>query len=328
MSPIDDNEALQIGPDPDKLFVYHRQQLSAMLDGELSPDQAKFMLRRLQHDGELAACWERWQVCGDVLRGQRNDLLPADFAGRVALAIAGDAGASAEAAPAGRAPRPRLARWGGGAAIAASVALLAMFASRQLPEPGALPEEAAPAPLVAAAPAVVGSPALPAQEQPRVADAMADATAPAPAAPLQDGSAALAATAVAVAELPRRAAERRNRAQPQRDAGRAQLVRETSAPLAIAANAEPPVIQLPDEALATESTGTGSTGDRFAMPQAASARPWPRSLLSSGNAFTVADGGLAPREPEFDPFLPGDHGLPWQLPIEAEPARNDAAAQP
>ena len=73
---VDDNEPVQIRPDPDKLFLYHRQQLSAMLDGELSPDEARFMLRRLQHDTVLAACWERWQVCGDVLRGQRNDLLP------------------------------------------------------------------------------------------------------------------------------------------------------------------------------------------------------------------------------------------------------------
>ena len=59
----------------DKLYDHHRQQLSAMLDGELPPDQAKFMLRRLEHDRELAACWERWQVCGDVLRGRHEALL-------------------------------------------------------------------------------------------------------------------------------------------------------------------------------------------------------------------------------------------------------------
>ncbi|NZA26934.1 sigma-E factor negative regulatory protein, partial [Luteimonas sp. SJ-92] len=97
--PSDDSEALQIGPDPDKLYLYHRQQLSAMLDGELSPDQARFMLRRLQHDVELASCWERWQVCGDVMRGQRNALLPADFAEGVARAIAGGDHALAPLAP-------------------------------------------------------------------------------------------------------------------------------------------------------------------------------------------------------------------------------------
>src|SRR5690606_42126344 len=162
MTPVDDNEAVQIGPDPDKLFVYHRQQLSAMLDGELSPDEARFMLRRLQHDTVLASCWERWQVCGDVLRGQRNDLLPADFAQRVAQSLAGDADATL-AQGHGRGARPRMLRWGGGAAVAASVALLAVFAGRQLPVPGEGPGSAAPAPLVAeaAAPAPA-SPAPPA----------------------------------------------------------------------------------------------------------------------------------------------------------------------
>ena len=67
MNQADDIDALQIGPDPDKLFVYHRQQLSAMLDGELSPDEAKFMLRRLQHDTELATCW-----CASTSTGSRR----------------------------------------------------------------------------------------------------------------------------------------------------------------------------------------------------------------------------------------------------------------
>src|SRR5690606_27652088 len=97
------------------------------------PDEAKFMLRRLQHDGELATCWERWQVCGDMLRGQRNDLLPADFAQRVAMAV-GAGSAGVETVEPQRSARPRLARWGGGAAVAASVALMAVFVTRQLPD--------------------------------------------------------------------------------------------------------------------------------------------------------------------------------------------------
>src|SRR3546814_11040587 len=76
-----------IQPQTDKLDDHHRQQLSAMLDGELLPDQAKFMLRRLEHDGELAACWERWPVCGEVMRGSQGALLPADFSRRAAHAI-------------------------------------------------------------------------------------------------------------------------------------------------------------------------------------------------------------------------------------------------
>ncbi|HLT44102.1 MAG TPA: sigma-E factor negative regulatory protein, partial [Luteimonas sp.] len=205
---VDDNEPVQIGPDPDKLFVYHRQQLSAMLDGELSPDEARFMLRRLQHDTVLASCWERWQVCGDVLRGQGNELLPTDFARRVALAVAGDAADTRHHSP-GRNARPRIARWGGGAAIAASVALLAIFATRQLPEPGALPGPAAATPLVAEA----AMPASPASVAAPVGDAIADAAIAGAADPVAapDVAVALAASAVALTETPRRVAERRVR---------------------------------------------------------------------------------------------------------------------
>ena len=120
-----DCDSIQIVPDADKLDQYHRQQLSAMLDGELSPDQARFMLRRLQHDVELAERWERWQVCGDVLRGQGNALLPPDFASRVSSAIADAAPQPVEqrARSSGR----RGLRWGGGAALAASVAMAALL---------------------------------------------------------------------------------------------------------------------------------------------------------------------------------------------------------
>src|SRR5690606_20739687 len=50
----------------------------------------------------------------------------------------GDAGEGGRDASV-RLGRPRIARWGGGAAIAASVAFLAVFASRQRPVPGQSP---------------------------------------------------------------------------------------------------------------------------------------------------------------------------------------------
>ncbi|WP_202839936.1 RseA family anti-sigma factor [Luteimonas saliphila] len=320
MNPVDDNEALHIGPDPDKLFVYHRQQLSAMLDGELSPDEAKFMLRRLQHDTELAACWERWQVGGDVLRGRHNDLLPGDFAQRVALALAAGSTVSVEIAAATRGGRPRFARWGGGAAIAASVALLAVFATRQLPEPDELHQEGAAAPLVAEASTPPPSIALPAV-QPAAAPAMADAEVPAaPATPLRDASAALAATALAAAEVPRRVSERRARTQPRPTSGRVQAASDLPAPVAVAANDEsvPGSILLPGD--------LAPAGDPFAMPQTASARPWPRSLLpSTSAAYTVAGGGLAPREQEFEPFMPGHRSAPWPATESPEPSGTPTA---
>ena len=44
-----------------KLSLQQRQQLSALVDGDLAPDQAAFLLRRLGHDAELAGRWQRWQ---------------------------------------------------------------------------------------------------------------------------------------------------------------------------------------------------------------------------------------------------------------------------
>ena len=39
-----------------------REQLSALMDGALPEDQTRFLLRRLQHDDELAGSWERWRI--------------------------------------------------------------------------------------------------------------------------------------------------------------------------------------------------------------------------------------------------------------------------
>ena len=302
MTSVDDNDTVQIVPDPDKLFVYHRQQLSAMLDGELSPDQAKFMLRRLQHDGELAACWERWQVCGDMLRGQRNDLLPADFAQRVSLALGAGGTAVVDAARPHRGPRPRFARWGGGAAVAASVALMAVFVGRQLPDAAPAPVDA-PARVVAA-----GAPAPLAQPEAAVAAAPA---APAPVlriaeTPASDSqrAAAVAAAAVAAAavDTPRRASQRRARSQ----ASAAAQAPEQAPMIAAADTPLPPpvLVGVPD------ASGPDLSGYAFAMPEA-SARPWPRSLLAPQGGLAVSSGGLLPRPPDFEPLLPGARTAPW-----------------
>ena len=46
-----------------------REQLSALMDGALPEDQTRFLLRRLQHDAELAGSWDRWRTAGEVMRG-------------------------------------------------------------------------------------------------------------------------------------------------------------------------------------------------------------------------------------------------------------------
>lgn len=301
MTVADDNDTMQISPDPDKLYVYHRQQLSAMLDGQLSPDEARFMLRRLEHDSELAACWERWQVCGDVLRGRADDLLPSDFAQRVALAIhaGGDNVAPAQQAAAGT--RPRFARWGG-AAIAASVALLAIFVVRQ-PQDAVQPGTGdAPSSMIAtrdAAPA-----ADQASANASAPDAMALAVeTPSPASPLVDTAAALA-TAVAVAEVPRRASERRSRGQSQRAAARVQARRADAEPVFAVGQSSPALLASGHDAIVPAR-------DLMAPATVAPSRPWPRALLpgASSNAFAVGYGattsGFQPVSGStFEPFHP------------------------
>lgn len=64
----------------DQLHRHHRQQLSALLDGELATDQARFMRRRLEHDPDLIQCLERWQMVADILRGTPIVPAGADFA--------------------------------------------------------------------------------------------------------------------------------------------------------------------------------------------------------------------------------------------------------
>src|SRR5687768_557727 len=99
--------------EPDKFDAHYRAQLSSMMDGELSLDEARFLLRRLQHDEELNGCWERWQLCGDVLRGRAQAPAPAGFAQRIALAVAAEPPRSAaQRDPAARRARGSLARWG------------------------------------------------------------------------------------------------------------------------------------------------------------------------------------------------------------------------
>ena len=198
----------------ERILEHDRLQLSALMDGALAPDQARFLLRRLQHDEELAGCWSRWQLCGDVLRGNASMIVAADFSKRVAEAVAAQS-------PAQRDPTgSRWLRWGGGAALAASVAVIALFMSRQVPE--------AQAPLPASTElAAVPTPA-PARSS--------------PASPAAPDTAAQLTAAVAVADVPRRAI-RRSRGQGQRAAIR-KNVRAPETQVATA-NAAPPAVGNP-----------------------------------------------------------------------------------
>lgn len=174
-----------------------REELSALVDGGLDPVRARFLLRRLQHDAELAGCFERWQLAGDALRGAGPVALPAGFGPRVARAIADDA-ALVPAAASGSWRRP----WALGA-LAASVAAVALFMARPVFE-GDVPAPGGPA--VATLPEIE-VPFAPATRAPATGDAPEGRLVQAGAEAAAAGGASLAATdapagdtALAVAE--------------------------------------------------------------------------------------------------------------------------------
>src|SRR6478672_4515329 len=161
-----------------------REQLSALMDGALPADETRFLLRRLQHDASLAECWERWRLGGEVMRGLAPaQRLPADFATRVAMALQQDGQQPIAAVP--PAHKPAWLRWGGGVAMAASLAVVVGLIARQ---PVADSGSAAPTPQVAAvspAAARAPGPSIPEPSKPI----------PTPAA----GDGVVAATAIAAA---------------------------------------------------------------------------------------------------------------------------------
>lgn len=233
-----------------RVDALHRQQLSALIDGELSADQARFLIRRLEHDQELSACQERWQIAGDVLRGQLGAVAPADFAARVALALPPVVALPQTAAD----HRARPWRWAAGSAVAACMALVAVLLL-----PGRAPVPA-PSPLLASGAAAPERPAK-GIEPANAAPAMGVAPAAAQAAPVP--------AAVAVATV----------ASPGGAAGSPPARRARPAPLADVAVSTPLVAaQVPVESVASP----------FAPPvEPVHARPWPRSQLGRPDAFNV-----------------------------------------
>lgn len=97
-----------------------RENLSAGVDGELSKEALRFLLRRLDHDAALQQSWTSYNVTRESLRRQLPLMASPDFASRVMLAI------DKESAPA-VARRSGWLRWSAGGAIAASVAAAALL---------------------------------------------------------------------------------------------------------------------------------------------------------------------------------------------------------
>jgi sigma-E factor negative regulatory protein RseA len=106
-----------------------REQVSAFLDGELPNSETELLLKRLTRDGELRESFGRYALIGEAIRGTSRGLLTRGFSGRVNLAIDGELIPANEHLPPTRGPR-----WWrpiAGAAVAASVAAVAIVALQQ-----------------------------------------------------------------------------------------------------------------------------------------------------------------------------------------------------
>lgn len=103
----------------------HRETLSAGMDGELTQEELRFLLRRLDHDAALQQAWSRYHVARDGLRRQHPPLASEGFSARVMLAIEQEA-----AVVAGSGRRRHWLRWSAGGAIAATVAVAALLVTQ------------------------------------------------------------------------------------------------------------------------------------------------------------------------------------------------------
>lgn len=290
----DDIEGGIDGHDTDaKLALQQRRQLSALVDGDLAPEQARFLLRRLGHDRDLAGRWHRWQLIGDVMRGQAVAALPAGpegFPVRVAEAIARE----------GARPAPGVRRrWqhGIGLAAAASVAAVALFIAPPVSVDSELPGNAA---VVASSP-----------------PAQAVDPGPAPGATMREVSVPQFAESTPAPVAPTRGREPVPGPRPlRREPPREPVAAIAAAPgdgkpaiaASVAATGDVPEVA-PTVVLASAGTDAGERP--FASLVEPQARPWPRAAVPglpdpAGGRFTVGfdDTVQAPSFYPFEPQLP------------------------
>ena len=233
-----------------------REQLSALMDGALPPDQTRFLLRRLQHDAPLAECWERWRLSAEVMRGLAPaQRLPADFASRVSAALHGDVAVAQQAA--GK-RTPAWLRWGGGAAMAASLAVVALMARQPAVD----------------APAAATSVQLASASAPTIEIPVTPAPAPQmPSSPDTGSAAQTLAAAGAIAAV--------GTTRPARGRGIEQPRAAARVPVAAARN------DVVETQIAAANDGVLASRTNIPQPDIVT-RPWPRSVLPQ-----YASGGLA-----------------------------------
>ena len=269
-----------------------RETLSALFDGELPSDAARFALKRLDHDAEWREACGRWQLIGDALRGEATAAAPAHFAAGVMRVVHEErlAGHGAPASmPAGSVTNPARAvsprRWLGGAALAASVAVAAVLVVRPFQNEASSSIATGPADTGVVATAASNAPAAT-----RASDASASQ-------PLSNSQAPVPQIAVATAD-PAPAPARSARAAAQ---GAARSSRNPVQPRQVR-------IETVASATTPDARDTGVSHQPFHPPaDEIVTRPWPRSVLSestAAGAFTVGFGQESAASTSLYPFEP------------------------
>lgn len=98
------------------------EHLSSLMDGEISRETGRFLVRRLGSDEELCGTWAQYHLVRDCLRHPEGGLVSEDLCRRVQSALEDEPAAAA---------RPAARSWlrpVAGMAVAASVALVAVLA--------------------------------------------------------------------------------------------------------------------------------------------------------------------------------------------------------
>jgi negative regulator of sigma E activity len=110
------------------------EQLSALVDDELEPNQHSLLIRRLERDQALQGRWSRYYLMGEAIRRDLSGDLAVDLAQRVHESIQGEAPLTPEVH--GQTVTRSWPRSATGFAVAASVAAIALAVFKLTGEPG------------------------------------------------------------------------------------------------------------------------------------------------------------------------------------------------
>jgi sigma-E factor negative regulatory protein RseA len=98
-----------------------REHISSLMDGEISPETSRFLVRRLGSDKDLCATWARYHLVRDCLRHPDGGAYGSDLCQRVSRVLRDEPPARGHSSLTRRWLRPVA-----GGAIAAAVALMAV----------------------------------------------------------------------------------------------------------------------------------------------------------------------------------------------------------